>query len=140
MPNCSDRAWNNFVMNSSPASYEPGSSKRAAAIANLFMGGANNGGLNSFLTSTHDLDASEVLGALTGLGANAAAHKLKVVLHGLGVPLPASTQDQRWSLLEKQWHDGLDECDDLGEEADSELLAVLESHVAANEDFYSRLD
>jgi len=140
MPNCSNRAWNNFVVNSSPASYEPGSSKRAAAIANLFMGGANNGGLNSFLTSTHDLDAREILGALTDLGANAAAHQLKVVLQGLGVPLPASTQDQRWNLLEKQWHDGLDECDVLSEEADSELLAVLESHVAANEDFYSRLD
>jgi hypothetical protein len=35
-------------MKNSPASYEPGSSKRTAAIASLFMGGANNGGLNSF--------------------------------------------------------------------------------------------
>ena len=85
MPNCSDRPWNNFVVNSSPASYEPGSSKRAAAIASLFMGGADNGGLNSFLTSTHYLDASEVLGALIDLGASATAHQLKVVLQGLGV-------------------------------------------------------
>jgi len=34
----------------------------------------------------------------------------------------------------------LDEYDVLSEEADSELLAVLESYVAANEDFYSHLD
>lgn len=127
-------------MNGNPASYEPGSDKRAAAIANLFMGGANNGGLNSFLTSAHDFDASEVLDALTDLGASAAAHQLKVLLQGLGVSLPVSAQDERWSLLEKQWHDGLDECDVLSEEADGELMAVLENHVAANEDFYSRLD
>lgn len=127
-------------MQSSPASYELGSSKRAAAVANLFMAGANNGGLNSFLTSTHYLDAIEVVDALTALGARKAAHQLQIVLQGLGAPLPASTEDERWHRLEVQWHDGLDEYDVLTEEADSELMTVLGSHVAANEAFYSRLD
>jgi len=140
MPICSDIAWNNFVMKSSPASFEPGSSKRAAAIANLFMGATNNGGLNSFLTSTYDLDAREVVCALTDLGARAAAQQLEFVLRGLGVPMPVSTQDERWNLLESQWHDGLDECDVLNKDADSELLTALENHAAANEDFYSRLE
>ena len=140
MSTCSDRAWNNFVMHSSPDSYERGSSRRFAAIANLFMGGANNGGLNSFLTSTHDLDADEVLGALTALGAGKAAHQLDAVLRGLGTPLPASTQDERWTRLEEQWHDGLDQHDVLTADADAELIAVLEAHVAANEQFYSLLN
>jgi|GEM_PF-2261228 len=140
MPTRLNRAWNNFVMRSSAASYEQGSSKRAAAIANLFMGASYNGGLNSFLTSTHDLDANEVVDALTALGASKAAHQLKTVLQGLGAPLPASTQDERWKRLEEQWHEGLDEYDVLTEEADRELMEVLEKHVTANEVFYSRLD
>ena len=139
MPICSNRAWNNFVMRSNAASYEPRSSKHAAAIAGLFMGEANNGGLNSFLTASHDLDANEVVGVLMDLGASKAARQLEIVLQGLGAPLPASTQAERWSFLEEQWHDGLDEYDVLTEEADSELVAVLERHVAANEDFYNRL-
>ena len=57
-------AWNNFVMNSRPAAYARGTNARAAAIANLYMGLANNGGINSFLTCSYDLDASEVLGTL----------------------------------------------------------------------------
>jgi len=85
------------------------------------MGGASNGGLNTFPTSTHDLDAREVVGALTDLGTSKAAHQLGVVLRGLGVPVPTSTQDKRWNLLEKRWHDGLDELDVLSGEADSEL-------------------
>lgn len=140
MPICSNHAWNNFVIRSSAASYEPGSAKRAAAIASLFMGAANNGGLNSFLTSTYDLDASEVVGALREVGASAAAHQLENILQSLGTPLPASTQDKRWKLLEEQWRDGLDQYDALTEEANSELMAVLERHVAANEDFYRHLD
>lgn len=139
MLTCSDRAWNNFVTLSDVASYEPRSNKRAAAIANLFMGLANDGGLNSFLTATYDLDASEVVSALEDLGASKAAHQLEIVLQGLGTPLLTSTQDARWKLLEQQWHDGLDEYDVLTEDADSELVAVLERHVAANEDFYNRL-
>ena len=137
---CSDRAWNNFVMHSSPNSYEPGNSNRSAAIANLFMGGANNGGLNSFLTSTYELDADEVLDALTALGAKKAAHQLAAVLRGLGTPLPASSQDERWTRLDEQWHDALDQHDVLTADADAELVAVLEAHVAANEQFYSKLN
>ena len=137
---CSDDAWNNFVMRSSVASYEPVSSRRAAAIASLFMGLANSGGLNSFLTSTYDLDALEVVSALKQVGANAAAHQLETVVQGLGVPLPVSTQDERWDLLDAQWHDGLDEHDVLTRNADKELMAVLERHVAADEEFYRCLD
>jgi hypothetical protein len=137
---CSDRAWNNFVMHSDPASYEHGSSKRAAAIANLFMGGANNGGLNSFLTSSHDLDATEVLDALNALGAAKAAHQLELVLQGLGTSLPATTQEDRWVRLDKCWTECLDKHDVLTRDADAELMTALEKHVAANEKFYSRLD
>lgn len=86
------------------------------------------------------MDASEVVGALTDLGTRAAANQLEVVLPGLDALVAASSQDERWNLLEKQWHDGLDECDVLSEEAVSGLLRVLQSHVAAKEDFYSRLD
>jgi hypothetical protein len=127
-------------MHSPHASYEHGSSKRAAAIASLFMGCTNSGGLNSFLTSTYDLDAAEVLDALTALGAAKAAHQLERVLQGLGTSLPATSQDDRWERLEKHWGDDLDEYDVLTSEADAELMAVLEAHVAANEAFYSRLD
>lgn len=140
MPTCSDRAWNGFVMHSDPASYERGSNKRAAAIANMFLGSANNGGLNSFLTSAHDLDAEEVLNALTALGAGQAARQLDAVLTGLGTRLPASTQDERWRLLEERWEEALDDHDVLSSDADAELMAALEAHVAANEAFYSRLD
>ena len=127
-------------MHSAPASYERGSSKRAAAIANLFLGGANNGGLNSFLTSTPELDAEEVLDALTALGAGKAARQLDAILTGMGTRLPASSEEERWRLLEERWHEGLDQHDVLTSDADAELMAVLENHVAANEAFYSRLD
>lgn len=137
---CSDRSWNNFVMESDPAFYERGSSKRAAALASLFMGGANNGGLNSFLTSSHGLDASEVVDALTALGARKAAHQLRIVLQGLGTALPASSQEDRWARLDKHWHQDLDKYDILNREADEELLAALENHVAANDAFYGHLD
>lgn len=103
------------------------------------MGGANNGGLNSFLTSTHDLDADEVLEALIALRAGKAAHQLETVLRGLGRPLRASTEEERWALLDEQWHDDLDQYDVLTTEADAELMQVLEPHVAANEEFYSGL-
>jgi Domain of unknown function (DUF4375) len=127
-------------MHSDPASYELGSGMRAAAIANLFLGAANNGGLNSFLTSNYDLDVEEVLDALTALGAAKAARQLDAILSGLGSRLPASTQDERWSILEERWQEDLDEYDVLSKDADAELMAVLETHVAANQAFYSRLD
>lgn len=140
MPTCSDRAWNNFVMHSDPASYPHGNSKRAAAIASRFMGGANNGGLNSFLTASHDIGATEVLDALNAVGAAKSATQLEVVLLGLQVSLPASSQEIRWALLEQHWRDDLDEYDVLSQAADHELMAALEKHVAANEEYYLRLD
>ena len=82
-------AWNNFVMNSQPDDYPVGSSKRAAAVANQYMGGANGGGLNSFLTNTWELDAADVLEALLGVGAQVAAKEFDFILHGLGVPVRA---------------------------------------------------
>jgi hypothetical protein len=127
-------------MHSDPVSYEYGSSKRAAAIASVFMGGANKGGLNSFLTASYDLDATEVFDALNSVDAAKAAHQLELVLHGLGTLLPAATQDDRWARLEERWSDDLDEHDVLARDADAELMSVLEKHVAANEAFYSSLD
>jgi len=140
MSGCSDLAWNNFVLRSDPHSCEPGTSLRAAAIANQFLGGANNGGLNSFLTVSHDLDANEVLDALTVLGAAKAACQLELVLRALGASLPSSSQADRWALLEERWHDDLDQHDVLTSEVNEELIFVLSKHVAANEEFYSALD
>jgi hypothetical protein len=136
MATCSDRAWNNFVLLAIPASQERGSNKRAAAIANLFMGLANNGGLNAFLTSSHDLEADEVLDALTSLGATDAASQLDAVLEGLGAALPASSAEDRWRRLDEHWTDDLDQYDVLTNAADEQLRIILERHVAANEDFY----
>lgn len=135
----SERAWNAFVMHSDPAAYERGSIERAAALANLFMGSANSGGLNSFLTSRHDLDAEEVLDALRLLGAEKSAQQFEPLLYGIGTRLSASIEDERWRILEEQGHDDLDELDTLTCAADEELLALLQTHGAANEAFYSRL-
>jgi len=131
-----DQAWNNFVLNSEPSAYAKGSRKWAAATANRFMGGANNGGLNSFLTSTWDVDAYDVLAALSAIGADVAAQELDRVLQGLGRLLPASSQDERWDILERYWTEDLDQFDILSDEADAELMEVLTAHVAGDEDFY----
>jgi uncharacterized protein DUF4375 len=136
MPSVTVQAWNNFVMRSDPSSHEQESSKRAAAIACLYMGLANNGGLNSFLTSTCDLDASEVVDALTAVGANLAARQLEKVVQGLGKPLHRSSQEERWNLLEQYWTEELDDFDVHSSEADAELFAALERHVRENEAFY----
>lgn len=136
MQGCSDEAWNNFVSLSEPSEYEPGTSKRAAAVAAQFMGLANNGGLNSFLTSTYDLDAQEVVNALQAVGAHKAAEQLGRVVQTLGTPLLPSSQDQRWDLLERYWTEPLDDWDVLSTEADDELMAVLTQHVVENEPFY----
>src|SRR6266852_6309203 len=93
-------AWNNFVMRSQPSHYQVGSSKRSAAIAKLYMGLANSGGLNSFLTCSWELDASEVLAALVSVGALKAAQQFDLVLRGLGAPVPSSSQEARFRLLE----------------------------------------
>jgi hypothetical protein len=89
------QAWNNFVMRTDACAHEQEGRKRAPAIACLYMGLANNGGLNSFLTSTCDLDAREVVDALTAVGAHLAARQLEKVVQGLGKPLPRSSQEER---------------------------------------------
>ena len=127
-------------MRSDPVSYERRSNMRDAAIANMFMGGANNGGLNSFLTSSYDLDAHEVHRALTAVGAHKAARQLQTVLDGLNAELPVSSQEGRWRALDEQWHNELDQFDVLSGEANDELMAALRRHVAENEAFYSQLE
>jgi hypothetical protein len=136
---CSAEAWNNFVTHSHPASYGRDSNLRAAAIAKDFMGCANNGGLNSFLTTSYDLDAREVREALVAVGAHRAACQLQRVLQGLNVALPTSSQDDRWDLLQEHWREELDEFDVLSTEANDELMIVLGRHVIENEDFYEKL-
>jgi hypothetical protein len=135
----SNEAWNNFVMRSLPDDHQAGSSKRSAAIASLYMGLANNGGINSFLTSTCELDAAEVLEALISVGALAAAQQLKVVLRGLGVPVPVSSQEARFELLERHWSEDLDKYDVLTAQADKDLLRALQHHVRQHEAFYLAL-
>ncbi len=132
-------AWNNFLTYSGPSAHATGSDKRSAAIAAMYMGAANNGGLNSFLTCTWDLDADEVLSSLKALGAAVAARQLEHVLDGLGQPLPASSQDHRYDLLDMCWTDALNEHDTLSTEADVELMRVLDQHVQDNEAFYLAL-
>lgn len=135
----SEEAWNAFVMRSDPKAYEIGSSRRSAGLACIYMSAANNGGINSFLTSSHEYDASEVLAALVTIGALTAAREFEQILFKLGTPLPASSQDARWNLLERCWSDALDDHDTLTGEADRELMNVLERHVYENEAFYSAL-
>jgi uncharacterized protein (DUF1786 family) len=101
---------------------------------------ANNGGLNSFLTSTNDLDASEVVDALKAVDAHLAATELEEVVQASGTALPRSSQEERWNLLDQYWTDELDDFDVLSSEADDELLAVLGRHVRENEAFYLSLD
>lgn len=136
----SDDAWNNFVMRSQPDDYELGSSKRLAAIAKMYMGQANRGGINSFLTNAWELDATEVLEALQSIGAVTAAKEFAYVLSELGAPIPSSSQDVRWRLLEQRWSDALNEHDLLSDEADKELMRTLGQHVLEHEDFYLKLE
>ena len=127
-------------MCSEPSAYDAGSEKRHAAIASLFMGAANNGGLNSFLTSTWDFDAAEVKESLLAVGAYAAAKQLEAVLTGLAIPLPVMSQDARWAALDVAWTEELDGLDSLSSTSDDELMVVLERHVASNEAFYLELE
>ena len=129
-------AWNNFVMYSDPAEHEAGSDKRYAALAKQFMGSVNDGGFNAFLTFSWDFDASEVLEALVAIGAAKAAKELEHVLHELGTPVPRSTEEERWDLLEKNWPSALNEHDALSKEANDELMQVLEAHVREHQGFY----
>ena len=131
-------AWNNLVMNANPELYEVGDERRNAAIACVYMGSANNGGLNAFLTNFSDLDGQEVLHALREIGANPAADQFQGVLEKLGEPLPAATEEERWKQLERLWTAQLDEMDGLTAEADESLVAALESHVSKHIDYYAK--
>ncbi len=129
-------AWNNLVMSADPEVFEVGDERRNAAIACLYMGGANNGGLNAFLTNYSDLDAQEVLQSLEQVDAHPAADQLREVLAKLGEPLPSATQDERWGQLERLWTDELDDMDVLTPEADESLVAALEAHVSKHLEYY----
>jgi hypothetical protein len=135
----SNEAWNNFVMNSQPSDYQLGSIKNSAAIAKYYMGQANSGGINSFLTYSYELDAIEVLEALSSVGAFVAAEQFNRILKGLDIPVPASSEEARWELLEHNWLDSLNDHDFLSDEADKDLMCALEQHVRQNEDFYLAL-
>ncbi|MEP6201450.1 MAG: DUF4375 domain-containing protein [Marinomonas sp.] len=129
-------AWNNLIVNAYPIVYEKGDERRAAAIASTYMGIAHNGGLNHFLTFSWDLDAREVLAALETLGADVAADQLRQVLEQIDDPLPASTQDERWDRLDDVWTGELNALDALTVEADRDLVAALERHVASHAEHY----
>ncbi|MDO8313199.1 MAG: hypothetical protein Q7T25_14795, partial [Sideroxyarcus sp.] len=62
-------------MGGQPEDYQAGNIKKAAAIAKRYMGGANGGGLNSFLTNSLEIDAAEVLEALLAVSAEVAARE-----------------------------------------------------------------
>lgn len=126
-------------MHSDPGAYAHGTSERAAALANLFMGVTNNGGLNHFLEATYDFDAREILEALHLVGAHKAASQLEEIIAGLTVTLPPMSQDERWNVLEEHWYEGLDNLDTLSSQADDELMAALTQHVVENEAFYRGL-
>ncbi len=132
-------AWNNFVMNADPELFEDGDERRNAAIACLYMGGANNGGLNAFLTNHSGLDAQEVLQSLENISAHPAAHPFRGVLDALGEPLPVATEDERWDKLERLWTDKLDEMDTLTSEADESLMIALKAHVSKHMEYYLKL-
>ena len=142
MENLADEPWNKFVMQIEPDVYDAGSSKRAAVIGNLYMNLANNGGINSFLTCSYDLDTSEVLKSLRLIGASKAADQLALVLELLGGDLPVSSQQARWDLLAVRWTDDIDEIDGidtLSKEADDDLMSALTRHVMQHEEFYCTL-
>ncbi|MCA0964901.1 DMP19 family protein [Salipiger bermudensis] len=129
-------AWNALVLNADETYRDGTGERRAAAIAAVYMGGANRGGINSFLTDSPDLAAQDVLDALETLGATVAAGQLRTILDELGDPLPAATPEERWDQLETLWTDNLDVFDVLTEAADKDLLAALERHVERNLDYY----
>lgn len=129
-------AWNNFVFNSRHTDYEPRSQEWAAALARQFMSLTNRGGINSFLTASAEVDPHHVVDALRIVGAAAAAEQFQTVLDGLGHPLSASTDEERWDFMERHWSDEMEDLDLLSDASDKGLLAALEAHVAENEPFY----
>ena len=135
----SEKAWNNFVMYSDPSDHVLKSEYRAAAIASQYMALANNGGINSYLTSTSELGGCETVQALECLGAGRAAKELDFVLQQLDVVLTPSSQEERWRVLDVYWPETLGELDLLSSEANTELLAKLALHVMEHEAFYLNL-
>lgn len=131
-------AWNNMIMNADPGMYEVGDERRNAAMACLYMGGANNGGLNAFLTNYWDLSGLEVLQSLEKIGASPAADQFRLVLETLGESLPSATQNERWDTLDRLWTDELDRSDVLTVEADESIVAALEAHVSKHIEYYSK--
>lgn len=129
-------AWNNMVMNADPELYDLGDERRDAAITCLYMGGANNGGLNAFLTNYSELDAQDVLQSLEKVGASTAANQFRDVLKALGGQLPSATQEERWDQLETLWTGELDAVDFLTGEADESMVAALETHVSKYIEYY----
>jgi hypothetical protein len=132
-------AWNNFVILSDPVLIDQPAELRSAAFVNRYWGAANGGGMNSFLTNSYELDAADFIEALEAIGAPIAAKQLRNVLHQIKVPLLASSQDQRWELLDKFWPEHLDDFDCLSEEANKEINAALEDHVARHHTYYVAL-
>jgi hypothetical protein len=80
-----------------------------------------------------------VLESLISVGALKAAKQFNLVLRGLKAPVPATSQEARFILLERHWPSSLDEHDVLSEEANQDLLRALERHVTMNETFYLTL-
>ena len=134
------QAWNNFVLNSYPPSAETDSKCRAAAVASLYMGTANNGGINSFLTVTPELNTQSVLEALQELGLNETAAQFSAVIKGLGQHLPTATSDERCDILDQLWTEDLDALDTLTVQSDAELMRVLERHVSEREAYYASMN
>jgi len=132
-------AWNSFVFHSDPDRYEKKSLRWAAATTCRFMGQVNNGGMNSFLTYSWELDPAEVVDALSMIGAHRTAKQLITVLDGLGQTLSPCSQEERWNILEACWKDELEEFENFSEEAESELMTALNEHIRAEEAFYLEL-
>ena len=129
-------AWNNFVMRSYPYDRSVTKQLHQAALATLFMGLANNGGLNAFLTSTYEFDATEFAEALTAVGAFTAAEQLHGVVRGLNIALPVMTQSERWDALDEAWNEEVEHLDTLSQAADDQLMEVLDRHVRAHQRYY----
>ena len=132
-------AWNNLVMNAEPSKYDVGDDKRAASIVSLYMSGANNGGLNYFLTYSYDLDAQEVLASLETLGASIAAAQFRFVLDMIDDPLAESTEEARWDKLDDLWTDDLYNFDVLAKDADQDLADALTKHIEEYAEFYLQM-
>jgi hypothetical protein len=133
------KAWNNFVTLNKASNHEYGTERWAAAVANLYLGQANNGGLNSFLTYSYEISSDDVLLALTSIGARTAAGQLAEVLDSLGTGLPTSSQDERWDTMMKLWTKDADIVDVLSDDAETDLMTALESHVERDARYYLEL-